>query len=339
MTDDHIPPLTNLNHPPARQEGRDALAPRIPGALEPADFERLRRVPPLLEWLANIENPNTRRAYRSDLADFMQFAGIQDPETLNTVTRAHVIAWRRSMTMRALKPASVRRKLSALSEFYDFLTDLNVVATNPVDGVKRPTEGANEGKTPALSDAQAKALLQAPSPETLKGRRDRAILSILLYHALRRGELCALTVRDYAPRRGVPTLEVHGKGGRIRYLPVHPSAAVLLEDYLDACGHRFEIDGPLFRPVRNTRGTLCRALSGSAIYRNVVKRHALAAGIAPASIRPHCLRATAATNALEHGADIARVRDWLGHRTVSTTQLYDKRGSRPEDSPTFRVAY
>jgi site-specific recombinase XerD len=51
------------------------------------------------------------------------------------------------------------------------------------------------------------------------------------------------------------------------------------------------------------------------------------------------LRATAATNALEHGADIARVRDWLGHRAVSTTQLYDKRRSRPEDSPTFRVKY
>ncbi|HMP05231.1 MAG TPA: tyrosine-type recombinase/integrase [Lacipirellulaceae bacterium] len=51
------------------------------------------------------------------------------------------------------------------------------------------------------------------------------------------------------------------------------------------------------------------------------------------------VRCSAATNALEHGADIARVRDWLGHRSVSTTQLYDKRRSRPEDSPTFKVKY
>jgi integrase len=54
---------------------------------------------------------------------------------------------------------------------------------------------------------------------------------------------------------------------------------------------------------------------------------------------PHALRATAATNALDHGADIARVQEWLGHASVSTTRLYDQRHSRPEESPTFRVEY
>ncbi len=53
----------------------------------------------------------------------------------------------------------------------------------------------------------------------------------------------------------------------------------------------------------------------------------------------HSLRATAATNALENGADIAQVQTWLGHANVSTTRLYDKRNSKPEDSPSFRVEY
>ncbi len=53
----------------------------------------------------------------------------------------------------------------------------------------------------------------------------------------------------------------------------------------------------------------------------------------------HSLRATAATNALEHDADIAQVQEWLGHANVSTTRLYDKRNSRPEDSPSFKVRY
>jgi site-specific recombinase XerD len=53
----------------------------------------------------------------------------------------------------------------------------------------------------------------------------------------------------------------------------------------------------------------------------------------------HALRATAATTALENGADIARVQEWLGHANVSTTRLYDRRGSRPEDSPTYKVHY
>ncbi|MCC7374047.1 MAG: tyrosine-type recombinase/integrase, partial [Verrucomicrobiales bacterium] len=308
-------------------------------ALTPTEFERLRHVPPLLEWLANLDNPNTRRAYRNDVADFMAFAGLRDAEALRTVQRAHVIAWRRSLTQRALAPATLRRKLSALSELFDFLTDLDVVETNPVDGVKRPAEGANEGKTPALSDAQAKRLLAAPSDKSLKGKRDRAILAVLLYHALRRGELCAVRVRDYALRRGVPCLAIHGKGSRLRYLPVHPSAVTLIEEYLDVAGHRMDSDGALFRPVCNPKGTTARPLTGSAVYTCIVKHYAQAAGIRPAMVRPHCLRATAATNALEHGADIAKVRDWLGHRTVSTTQLYDKRASRPEDSPTFKVTY
>ncbi len=54
---------------------------------------------------------------------------------------------------------------------------------------------------------------------------------------------------------------------------------------------------------------------------------------------PHALRATAATSALEHNADIAKVQEWLGHASISTTRVYDRRGSKPEDSPTFRVTY
>ena len=53
----------------------------------------------------------------------------------------------------------------------------------------------------------------------------------------------------------------------------------------------------------------------------------------------HAMRATAATNALEHSADIAKVQEWLGHADISTTRLYDKRGSQQEDSPTFKVRY
>jgi integrase len=56
-------------------------------------------------------------------------------------------------------------------------------------------------------------------------------------------------------------------------------------------------------------------------------------------IRPHALRATAATNALDHQADIAKVQEWLGHANIATTRIYDHRKTRPEDSPTFKVNY
>lgn len=307
--------------------------------LTAAEFTSLAEVPPEVEWFANLENLNTRRAYQNDLRHFMRFTGIVRPAEFRVITRAHVIAWRKELEKLSLSPASIRRKLSAVCALFDFLCDNNGITHNPANGVKRPEEGANEGKTSALSDAQAKRLMDAPDGATLKGKRDRAILAVLLYHALRRAELYSVCVEDYALRRGVPTLDVHGKGGKIRYLPVHPAAVRLIENYLDASGHRADTKGALFRPVKSRTGNLESALSGTAIYGSIVKHYAEAAGIPLAAIRPHGLRATAATNALENGADIAKVQEWLGHRNISTTQLYDKRNTRPEDSPTFKIEY
>jgi site-specific recombinase XerD len=67
--------------------------------------------------------------------------------------------------------------------------------------------------------------------------------------------------------------------------------------------------------------------------------YAKALQIDVAGFGPHALRATAATNALDNGADIAKVQEWLGHANIATTRVYDRRQSRPEDSPTFKVAY
>ena len=106
-------------------------------ALTSAEFSQLADVPLETEWFANIDNANTRRAYRNDLKEFMTFAGIRSPMELRLITRAHVIAWRKDLDRRKLAPGSVRRKMSALSSLYEFMTDQHAVANNPVKGVKR----------------------------------------------------------------------------------------------------------------------------------------------------------------------------------------------------------
>src|SRR6266436_4793147 len=141
-------------------------------ALTPAQYGDLADVPPELEWLANITNLKTRRAYKIDVSEFSAFAGLGGPAELRTVTRAHVIAWRKDLEARELSPASIRRKLSALSSLFDYLCERNAVSGNPVDGVKRPMANGNEGSTPALGDTQARKLLEAPPAGTLKGVRD-----------------------------------------------------------------------------------------------------------------------------------------------------------------------
>ena len=90
--------------------------------------------------------------------DFSHFAGLQNPVELRTITRAHVIAWRKELKVRELSPATIRRRLSALSSLFDYLCERNAVAGNPVDGVKRPLANGNEGSTPALGAAQARKL-------------------------------------------------------------------------------------------------------------------------------------------------------------------------------------
>lgn len=150
---------------------------------------------------------------------------------------------------------------------------------------------------------------------------------------------CAVRVKDYAERRGIQHLRVHGKGGKIRYVPVHPAAARQLEEYLDAAGHRAESDGALFRCLRHRWNQKAFGLLPGSVYRNVVMHYAKKLGIFMELLGPHALRATAATNALDHGADIAKLQEWLGHSNISTTRLYDRRKTRPEDSPTFKVEY
>ena len=307
--------------------------------LTSAEFSRLKDVPAEAEWFANIESPGTRRMYRVDLRDFTRFAGLGTPEELRLITRAHVIAYRDELLRRGLQGATIRRKLAALSSLYEYLCNRNAVAMNPVKGVARPKVDSYEGKTPAISDAQVRALLTAPQGASLKAVRDRAILSILFYHALRREELCRLRVKDIHERRGVKHLRVYGKGEKLRYVPLHPASLNRITDYLEAAGHGALPSAPLFKPIRNNRrGTTDTALTADGVYQ-VLKFYGKKAGISVDRFGPHSARATAATNALDAGADIAKVQEWLGHANVSTTRVYDRRKSRPEDSPVFKVSY
>ena len=300
-------------------------------------FQHLADVPPEIEWFANLNNKATRRAYENALADFMRFTGIKRPEEFREVTRAHVIAWRDDLLQRTLSGMTIRHRLAALSSLFEYLCDKNAVTHNPVKGVKRPVVETYEGKTPALGDHQARELLDAPSGASLKGKRDRAILATLLYHALRRDELCKLTIKDFKhERRGVAHLKVSGKGSKTRYVPLHPAASGLILDYLETDGRSLDVAGPLFRAIRSNRADGAqKAITADAIYK-IVQAYSGALGF---KIGAHALRATAATNALDHQADIAKVQEWLGHANIQTTRIYDHRKTRPEDSPTFKVAY
>jgi integrase/recombinase XerD len=151
------------------------------------------------------------------------------------------------------------------------VTPLRVIQST---AVKRPVANSNEGSTPALGDGQARKLLDAPPADALKGVRDRAILATLLYHGIRREELCGLRIKDMQSRQGVMHFRVKGKRGKVRFVPVHMLAQRLIEEYLALAGHAADTSGPVFRPVTNNRtGDLDRALDPASVYRNIVVKY------------------------------------------------------------------
>lgn len=212
-----------------------------------------------------------------------------------------------------------------------------MAGSNLVHGVKRPKIETNEGKTPALGAHQAKALLKATDPGTLKGPRDRAILAVLPYHGLRRDEAAQLMADDIQKRRGIRYLQIHGKGGKLRYVPLHPVAAERIHAYLEASSHHLtQTPAPLFKPLRGPQTGV--GITANGIY-TLVGRYAKLTGIELARLGVHSLRATATTNVLEHEADITKVQAWLGHTHINTTRIYDRRQQQPENSPIFKVRY
>jgi integrase len=190
-----------------------------------------------------------------------------------------------------------------------------------------------------IERARGRALLGTlSSTQASDGRIDKspaevqiAILATLLYHGIRREELCSLRIKDMQTRQGVVHFRITAKREKIRFVPVHASAQRLIGEYLALLGHGVELQGPLFRPVTNNRtGTLDKHLDPGSVYRNIVIKYGQETGIAAQvnGLCVHSLRATAATNALAHESDIAKVQEWLGHSNVSATRLYDRRKSK-----------
>lgn len=288
------------------------------------------------EWLTQFLSPHSRRAYAADVREFLRLCDIGSVEQLCNVTRGHVIGWRERLIAQGAGPATQRRKLAALASLFRFMCARGLVAVNPVLGVRRPAVGTYLGQTPALSDAQARALLDAPDTGTIKGKRDRAILALLLYQALRRAELCALNVGDLHTHRGQWRLTVHGKGGKLRQIAMHPEALRRVQEFLGASPRR-PADSPMFLAVSNARGD--GRLSAQGVYTCVVRRYGLPLGLTQLPwFGPHVMRTTAATQALEQGADLAAVQLWLGHASILTTRSYDRRELEGK-APALTVAY
>ena len=302
----------------------------------------LQSVPEEDVWLAGQLSPHTRRAYKQDVAHFVATMGIKSAEELKQVGRAAVVAWQNAMKDEQAKPRTIRRRLSALSSLYAHLVEHRAADENPVRDIKRPRVNRRQGTTRAFSPKEARLILDGPDPNTSRGLRDRAILSVGFQAGARRSEITGLVVSDFHTNAGYKSLHLIRKGGEDLSLALNPQTAQRLAEYLAAAGHCDDLAGPLFRPVlqdisRQHNRDQRRHLHPESVDR-ILRKYASLAGL-DTGYSAHSMRATFITTALDKGASLEDVQRDVGHADPSTTKLYDRRGYNPEKSAAFFATY
>ncbi len=317
-----------------------ALKPRSDGSLAPIDV--LAEVPALDVWLANLRSPQTRKAYRKDVVDFIESLDVHSHEELYRVKPAAVLAWRHMLEGRELKASTIRRKLAALSSLFTHLVAQHLCEFNPVRDIKRPSISRGKGSTASFSQEQARKILNAPPSDTVQGLRDRAILSVGMQLGPRRTEIAHLIVSDLHMHNGHWCLKVLRKGGKEGREVINPETERRIRAYLDKAKHGEDLDGPMFRPTRknHVEGTedMRRHLASKTINRVIQHWCKVAIGIS-SGFSAHSMRATFATRALSNGADLVNVKKALGHADVSTTLIYDHRADDPEQAASAFAKY
>ncbi len=208
--------------------------------------------------------------------------------------------------------------LTVLRAFLRYLVQEEELDVYPPDRIKRFKEEQRQVKV--LTSEELQRLLEAPDIEKRDGKRDKAILQLFFSTGLRLAELRSLNVKDL--NFNTREISVRGKRSKIRVVFISDKAADALRKYMDS---RSDHLSPLFirHPERATNvmppGEEFR-LSRISIY-NIVKKYALAAGIVT-DPSPHTLRHSFATDLLRNGADLRSVQELLGHKDLSTTQIY-----------------
>jgi site-specific recombinase XerD len=262
----------------------------------------------------------TRRSYASDLQQLLEWLAARGG-TVDTLERRAVRAYTADLGRRGYAPATLARKLSTLRGLSRFLTERGVLDADPTRLLPGPRRRRRLPRV--LTLVEVEALLGAAGGTEPLVLRDRAILELLYGCGLRSQEVVTLALADLKPAQA--QLIVHGKGGKMRVVPLGEEAAAAVRRYLErgrgllAAAHKG--DGPALdagrRPLLLSRSG--RALLTSDIRRLVV-RYCRRAGLDAAS--PHMLRHAYATHMLERGADLRVIQELLGHASVSTTQVY-----------------
>lgn len=263
-------------------------------------------------WAERGLSGNTLKAYRSDLYSLRDFLAKRRLE-LADASRGDLLAYLAQQAEAGVKSRTVARKLSSIRRFYAHQQRRGRISENPAARIENPR--LNRPLPKALTESEVGALLAAPGAGNALRLRDKAMLEVLYATGLRVSELVGLTCDQVNPRQGV--VRIVGKGGRERLVPLGDEAQHWLERYMKESRPEI-LNGGISDAVFVTR-------RGNGMTRQafwyVIRRYAAIAGI-DKPLSPHMLRHSFATHLLNRGADLRVVQMLLGHRDLTTTQIY-----------------
>jgi integrase/recombinase XerC len=255
---------------------------------------------------------HTIRSYETDLAVFCQFVrdtmGEEvDPRTLDPARLRRYSAW---LSSQGFAASTVARRLASLRSYFRYLRREGEVNLDPATGIRNPKQAKRLPRLLRIDEVIR--LLDSVPVDGVQGVRDRAMLETLYGGGLRVSELVGLNLEDVDIAEQL--VKVRGKGRRERLCPVGPMACMWMERWIELRRPKRPLEKGIFLNLRGTR------LTTRSVGR-LLEGHLVRAGLANAAT-PHTLRHSFATHLLDRGADLRSVQELLGHRNLTTTQIY-----------------
>lgn len=275
---------------------------------------------------AEIDNLHTRRAYRhavDRLLRWCEHRGIPLSQLSPWLIGEYVRTLSRADGTLTSKPTR-KLHLAAFRHFFDKMVVRHAVPLNPAASVRGPRHSVIEGRTPALSTSQARQLLARIDTASLVGLRDRAVIGVLIYTAVRVGAVAKLRRRDFFTDGRQWLFRFDEKGGKERVVPARHDLEGFVRDYLAAAADA-PLAAPLFVSLRRGCDVLYRRPLQSGDVLRMVRRRLRQANLPADTLSCHSFRATTITNLLEQGVPLEDVQHLAGHADPRTTRLYDRR--------------
>jgi integrase/recombinase XerC len=274
-------------------------------------------IPAFIEYIRSEKrySSHTQTAYQKDLENFTNYCESHyQLKSLSSVAYVMIREWIVHLSSSGLKNQSINRKCSSLKSYFNFLQKLGEIDQHPMQ-FHRQLKTSPKLIVP-LTESEFRLVIELYDNSHFVGARDALILELLYTTGMRRAELLSLSID--AIDRDNQQLTVLGKRSKMRMIPLLPKVISQIDIYMS---HRNRIDHaqPSDRLLINSKGN---ALKPTDIYKCVTDY--LSKVSTKEKISPHVLRHSFATHLLNRGADINSIKEILGHKSLSSTQIYAK---------------